>query len=435
MIGQLGNLGQLGMSGGSRQPLPQQIAQWQGGALVPIQISSRLESETISQYSFPDGPASKTTPFTFIEKRFGVRCNCSVTSLRIKPYYIGSPGGQTWYLAVMTKTDTYQRYTCRALAPFTLTGTGVIDAWQTATLSTPVEVYEGEALGLITPTKCAVGGAQMIGEGRMLPVSVTGAVAVGSEVDYTVYGSSWPSTYLNFAAYTNKRPYVAFLGDSLISGGNHNETTLHDCWRTDQESSWAASGPIDIDMIHPGGNPGNIDNSVMHRIAVRMSSNCIMQNFAFSGSTFASIISDNVTQYGSTLNRLYATDPKIIVIHCGVNDMLSGRNWANIAVNLDAISVKLDGRTVLLCDIMPYSGSNDTQSGLIRSFNESLSAYCDSHPRWHFVATHDSMGVVRASTGFFDDMVPAYVSSDNLHLNSAGVDKLAELIAARIKSV
>ena len=140
---------------------------------------------------------------------------------------------------------------------------------------------------------------------------------------------------------------------------------------------------------------------------------------------------------GKQLDRAKLAYPKVVFIHCGINDLLfetgSPYNWATISANLDTIRAAFPAGTEFYLDeVLPSTGKTDAQDLLIRNLNANYDTYCASND-WTLVKCHDIFGVIKASTGELDTLNPIYNCGDNLHLNLAGAEKLAEVIRSYIK--
>lgn len=85
------------------------------------------------------------------------------------------------------------------------------------------------------------------------------------------------------------------------------------------------------------------------------------------------------------------------------------------------------GTSLFVNEILPYTSGNDTQAATIRTLNANYATWCAENGAT-LIQCHDAMGQVRASTGELDDLATAY-NHDGAHLTTAGVDKLAEIVA------
>jgi lysophospholipase L1-like esterase len=80
----------------------------------------------------------------------------------------------------------------------------------------------------------------------------------------------------------------------------------------------------------------------------------------------------------------------------------------------------------LISEILPWTAGTDANAATIRSFNGSLATWCAANGAT-LVLCHDTMGMIRASTGEIDDLNTAY-DYDGVHLTATGVVKMAQII-------
>jgi hypothetical protein len=384
-------------------------------------ISGTPSSYWSGAYCIPQSFASATTPYTVIEKAHAIRQKGYIYSIEILVYAINAPGGQDWEFKLFEYVVTTGLYRCKASIIFNPVGSGVVNNKQTFILSSPILAEEGDIPGLLIPLRCAAcPGQDAYGFNyRTTPVPkyVEGDIALGQSNVFSnnaIWSVDPLGLFLLITTY-GINPYSVFLGDSIFSGGNHGLTG--EPWNTDQESS--------AGFHTPGGSPGVIDYAIAHRLSLRMPVVWRYQNFAASGHTL-----DMITQSNSRKDRAVLANPKQVFIHCGINDIYfyGPTDWSLLSARLDLIRTSFPGGTEFFLDeILPVSSADDTIAALIRATNVHYAAYCTSHS-WTLIACHDSMGSIRISTGFYDDLNILYDSGDNLHLNLAGVDNMAEII-------
>jgi len=134
--------------------------------------------------------------------------------------------------------------------------------------------------------------------------------------------------------------------------------------------------------------------------------------------------------------RAVEVNSKAVIIHCGINDLLfhasAPRSWVDISTDLDNIRTAFPSGTLFYLDeILPSTNKPDADCVRIRQMNAYYADYCNTHG-WTLISYHDEMGIIKPSTGLYDDINPDYQRGDNLHLNGAGADKLAEIISRYI---
>jgi hypothetical protein len=118
-----------------------------------------------------------------------------------------------------------------------------------------------------------------------------------------------------------------------------------------------------------------------------------------------------------------------IHIHCGVNDIAAGRLWSAIESDLDAIKALLvNGERLIIDEILPWTAGTDGNAATIRTFNANLATWCTANGAT-LIVCHDTMGQLRVSTGFLDDLKTAY-NQDGTHLTAAGVTEMAVIFQA-----
>jgi len=143
--------------------------------------------------------------------------------------------------------------------------------------------------------------------------------------------------------------------------------------------------------------------------------------------------------YGaSRAPTLAAVTPRFGVFLLGVNDRAN--SWSTIQGHMAAAKAALNsGCTMVVCEIMPDSSASDSEVAIDRGLNDNMEAWCASNGAL-WVPLREAMGVVRTSTGFFDDLNPIYDANypggppDGLHHNAAGKAKLAELILTAVSA-
>lgn len=396
---------------------------WNAGS--PVGVAGAPPSEWVyGQGSLPNSIAAQSTPFTLINPAYAIRQDCAITGITIFVYYVDAgSAGATWKFKLFRWDGA--NYQCVAEAPFTFSGSGVVNAVKTATFSVPIPARLGDIPGLYMPLKTGVNAASDNNNRSYIPPLIqANDVVVGSGAAFGPV-SGYLSGYVPLNVVAGPPPYAVWLGDSVLSDGNGGSFP-NDKWYSDN---------TDANTNHtPGGSPGDKNYSVAARVAARMPANFRYQNLSRSGATL-----NNWT--GFLLTRAMAVNPKVVFIHLGYNDLFlvnkdPAADWATwFAAKLDLIRAGIGTtRAVYLDEVLPTVGQDDASVTKIRTLNANYAAYCAANG-WTLVKVHDAMGVGRATTGYLDDLNPIYASNsggtaDTVHLSLAGADRLAEIQAS-----
>lgn len=404
--------------------LGSRIAAWQNRNTTPIYVAGFDSTFWAANrlHALPDNPTGQATPFTMINPGLSIRQKTTITQIRVDCYYLGNPLAD-WSFRLFTYDAGNSVYVCKSKCNFRPTGNiGASNTIQTFTLATPLDADIGDIPGLMLPLHH--GTYPGIQPGNLTQTNykiVAGDIDVGQT---NAFASGWPwaedtQLYLHLACFGLTRPYACGLGDSMLSDGNQSVSgTPVQEWVTDQGAT---------NQYHrPGGSPGDINYSVLYRLATRLPVQFRYQDFSKGGSTWA-------TMAATQAARAVAVDPAAIFIHCGVNDVNAGRTWAAVAADMDTVRGLIGtSRTVYLNEILPWVNLDDTKSAALRTMNANYATYAATYG-WHLVKCHDEMGQIRAGTGQLDDMIVAYRAGDALHLNAVGVDKLAEIMRRYVR--
>ena len=378
--------------------------------------------------TIPKDPLSQLTPYTVIERGHAVRQRGYIRSFTIPIY--STITESEWEFKIFEISGS--NYLCKYSEKFYPVGDGVVSNTQTFTLHNPAKVNEGDIVGIYMPTKCSVNFGRDSNKYGVEPRQITTNIAIGESSSFTYNANpipleaDWKNVGYLYIEANGDTPYLAILGDSIVGGGNGHEATNDGSeWLTDQESSTIA-------LHTPGCVNGDINLSVAYRIQKNMFPSFRCQSFGKGGSTLTNIIAT-----GYQLSRAVETNAKSVVIHCGINDILfatdAPHSWENISSNLDTIRNAFPSQTKFYLDeILPSSNKTDNVCKLIRETNINYADYCNTYG-WTLVKCHDEMGIIKQTTGFYDDINPLYERGDSLHLSAAGVDKLAEIISRYIK--
>jgi hypothetical protein len=354
---------------------------------------------------------------TYIEKGHAIRQVCTVKKVKVRVYDFSA--GAVWNFKIFRYNRISGLYDCVFSEGFTPTTN---DAFFDLTLQTPFDAQIGDVPGLYLP---ATDYNRVYVMNDISKASTTGKYVSDLNVgvgESNAFATAIPNQHgLSLGCYSN-RPYAAYLADSLYDGGNG--ATL-------AERFWSDQPAVGV-YTEPGGFPGNILNCTPHMISTHLPANFRYQNFAKGGSTFADIVVTN-----QQLARAVFCQPKLVHIHCGVNDIQTDRTWAQIEANLNTIRTAFPAGTEFILDeILPYD-CTDVRAANLRAMNAHFADYCTANG-WKLVLCHDEMAIVRGSTGELDNLAVAYrldptLVSDSVHLNTVGVAKLAEIAARYYK--
>lgn len=288
---------------------------------------------------------------------------------------------------------------------FTPAGTGV----QTVTLGTPIAgVQPGDLYGAwLGPT-----GSPQIG--------ITGNSSTAGILYFEDHNTGTNQTFSaldNFYMEIEAKggnPFLGISGDSL-SIGHADDATLD--WRGYEDGT----GPFG----HLAHDPG-------HAMRALVDPTFSYQNFGKGQQTWNWVNTNG-------LPDLLATVPTAIWLHCIGNDVVAGRTWNQIKVDMDAIYAQIfSWQHIFITEGLPHSGLTDYQSSgvpadddsaiSITAFNAKLATWVSGKSQVTRVVCHDIFGVTRPSTGNLDDLNPTYKNTGGNHLTQAGNDELALLV-------
>jgi len=194
-------------------------------------------------------------------------------------------------------------------------------------------------------------------------------------------------------------PFISVTGDSIAAGSNGTIT-----FRPYKSSVTSGFG-------------GDIEGVIMHRMQALKEVS--YDNYAYPGKMFDWVAATGVTY--TTASR-----SPVVWIHCGINDIINARTWAQVEADLDTIKAALyPGQILFIDEIPPSTSLSNANAALVRTWNSNLAIWCEANSAV-LVLCHDDMGQIRPATGAIDDLATAY-SLDGLHLTQAGVDKMAEI--------
>jgi hypothetical protein len=260
----------------------------------------------------------------------------------------------------------------------------------------PIACQPGDVFGVYCPAPADLGVANGV-------VTTGLRYTVGDVTVTSDFATLLDNIYLTIEA-VGVAPYVAFTGDSIIEG----------------QTTWLShfdAGPAGTLAHEPG-----------YQLRLLTQDRILpYQNHAKGAQTFAWVLSTGIIS-------ALATGAKYIWVHCGVNDIQTGRTWAAVLSDLDAIKVLFDAanttgsRKLMINEILPWTAGTDGNAATIRTWNTNLAAWCVANSAT-LVLCHDAMGQIRGSTGQLDDLITAY-NDDGVHLTQAGIVALAALLNA-----
>jgi lysophospholipase L1-like esterase len=270
---------------------------------------------------------------------------------------------------------------------------------QTYTLAQPMACQVGDVLGVWWKDTAAL----------EVALALKTKAATANSVRYvdsdptsgTTTFSTTVSNYELLLQYLANPPYLVATGDSIAEG--HNVT-------------------VGFHSFYHEGIAGPQAHEIWNQLRGIIGDGSLLQyqNHAMSGQTFAWVASTGIVS-------AVATKAKAVVIHCGSNDVLTGRAWAAVEADLNTIKAALlPTQKLYLDEILPRTASNDALAAAARTFNANLATWCAANGA-RLIVCHDEMGQVRVSTGEKDDLLTAY-DEDGTHLTQAGVDMMAALV-------
>lgn len=328
---------------------------------------------------------------TWILPGRAARQDCVASSARIWVNTLGAGGWKLKHFRWDGSTYVYQAE--RAITPTT---TGV----QTVTFA-DLTVQMGDVLGIYAPADgkletidCDLYTGVRFANGDITADNGFSEVAYGIPLD--VYGG---------------RPYLAATGDSLAAGRN-GSPNFWDCWLWDENK-----GAI------PGGEP---TSEVWNQIRAD-NAHLEYQNHALGSQ-------DWLWTLNTATGYVTACDPHTVVVICGTNDISWGLAWSDVEARMTAIKAALDAdevRRMAVCEVLPRTEFTDAESLTVRQWNARYATWCKRNGA-QLIICHDAMGEERLSTGELDNLPAAYDAGDGIHLSTAGVEALSELIQAQL---
>jgi len=338
---------------------------------------------------------------TFIMNSHAIRQHCNISQVIFGIRSIKA-GTEDWAFRVYRWDQGTSKYVYYASQSFT-----PVAGVNTITISPAIAVIPGDVPGFMIP-----GDAGQENTLYYTAITAKNPAARWVALDVTTsdaFGSVFANTVGLHMDVLATRPYLAASGDSIMVG--HGGA---DPWYGALESAAVTRTP--------GGSPGAITHEPTNQIRGLTGSGSLLkyQNLAHGGQTFQWVAAVGMLQ-------CILVNPKVILIHAGVNDVSTARSWAQILADLNTIkAAQPTGTRLLIDEILPWTAGSDAQAATIRSFNPKLATWCIANNAV-LVPCHDAMGQTRPSTGELDDLLAAF-DADGVHLTDAGVNALSALI-------
>ncbi len=261
-------------------------------------------------------------------------------------------------------------------------------------LVTPIACRPGDVFGFYSTAKLGIKAETV----------TTGVRYAAGDVSTTNAFATLLNDYHLAIAALGAIPYIAGTGDSILEG----------------QTTWLS--------FYDVGPAGTIVHEPWYQMRLLAPDAFLpYQNHCDGAQTFAWVLSTGVVS-------ALATGAKYIWIGAGVNDVQTGRTWAAVLSDLNAIKVLFDAanttgsRQLMINEILPWTAGTDGNAATIRTFNTNLAAWCVTNNAT-LVVCHNAMGQIRGSTGQLDDLLTAY-DADGVHLTQAGISALAALMFA-----
>lgn len=366
-----------------------EIASWQASSEM-VQIGGVLETAW-------EGTSITAGNYTLISPAFSIRQDTLLRQLAVR---VKTASGAAWKFKLWRWTGA--TYTPVADVPFTPAES---EATCVVNLATPLAVTQADIPGLYNPAD----NAMYVTEAVMALPPRYGSGDVTANYTFPATGTKALAFELR-----GHRPYLAVTGDSIAEGHNNGGPTSANSWH----------GPLhDTNVVRSV--PGGVRSSeIAWQLRSKVGGGTLLeyQNLAMGGQNYAWVSTTGAP-------AAIAVQPHTLLIHCGVNDVSGGREWAWVLANLNTIKALVAAsvtQRLLICEILPWTAGTDEQAATIRTWNANLAAWCANNGAT-LVHGHDAMAQVRASTGERDDLLAAY-DQDGVHLTTAGVDAYAAII-------
>ncbi|MDD5102984.1 MAG: SGNH/GDSL hydrolase family protein [Candidatus Peribacteraceae bacterium] len=239
----------------------------------------------------------------------------------------------------------------------------------------------------------------------------SGAIRVQGWTDYSAHRYG-PGTFREIIYFSGGSSAIFISGSDTFIGSVSNITVRKITAATVNWNPRSVAVTGDSIAQHqaiyfPDTYPGDTPSG--HSLA---SSGIIPVDCALGDTTFAWALSTGVP-------CAIASGARTIIIHAGVNDINTGRTWADVLADLNSIKALLTNQDLFIDEILPWTNGSDAQADTVRTWNANLATWCAENNA-HLISSHDSMGQIRVSTGELDDLLPIY-TFDGVHPTTGGV--------------
>lgn len=249
------------------------------------------------------------------------------------------------------------------------------------------------------------------------------ATAPTSPYNWSIQTPAYATTSIACKLYVNQKPKFAFWGDSLTSGYYDTEFSASG---TVRHASYCG-----YDVFTRSVDIEDVSGSVPYKLGQLLD----VPNYQNLG-----VNSQRTAQIDDRMpTDLLYLKPNLVLINAGRNDLSGGVGEATFLANYTTMLNAADAQNnnVLILSIYPATIDTDIQANTRRTWNASLETLVGTYDsNFHFLNVDEVVGVIRGSTGEYDDINPSYLGgiTDGIHLNEDGNQALAEAIATYINS-
>lgn len=340
------------------------------------------------------GSSGWTLNSTYLNCGQAIKQDCAIQQIKLQQG--GGSASGNWKVKVW-RLVSGTTFTLVAEQGFTLAATS-FNATRTITLSPSINVQVGDVVSLFVPA-----GNTIANSTNTLLTNLRWAGTSAGDITANTNFTTTNAKQINIEAFSNP-PYLVVVGDSIAEG--HNGAT-----------NWHGSLHNIALTVLPGGEP---TSEIANQLRGLLGNGSVLkyQNLGLGSQTFAYLASTSIP-------AAHALKPSTIIVHCGTNDVLTGRTWANVEANLDTIKATITTERLLVDEILPCTNATDLQAADIRAFNTNFSTWCTANDAT-LIPCWSVFGQARVSTGENDDLLAAY-SQGGTHLSAAGVNALATI--------
>lgn len=363
------------------------ILAWQNSHTGAVQVGG-LDFSMHSADAFTNGSSTGGRTYISIAPGEKIVQNGFVNQVKMWVSQIGDVGG--WRFVVYRPNGSNYDFVGASEA-VTPAGTGE----QTFNLATPIPCQIGDNFGVWIPKETTT--ANRIGIDLKSGFSYIRWLAGFQNGANLNFNNAITDYSLSLAAFmtAGRLPYLVVVGDS-VAAGHH----VGSFWNSNYD----------------GGPSGTFTSEIMHQLRSIVHPAFLYWNRGKGGQTFIFVVATSIV-------AAHAFTPHSILVHCGVNDVSTGRSWAQVEADLNSIKAAITTEQLLIDEITPWTAGSNTQAATIRTFNANFATWCAANGAT-LVRCHDEMGQIRAATGQLDDLKTAY-DQDGLHYKQPGVDQMA----------